>query len=139
MKKALGAGVACIVLATSSIVTPAVADSHNYRQQERVMSNYCDRHPGDHDCWDWNHHRDHWNESRYHDWYGRHRHDFGPADAAATLFGFVAGAAAGAISGGVNGATTESHRAACDARYRSYDWRTDTFMGYDGQRHYCRL
>jgi BA14K-like protein len=139
MKKALGAGVACIVLATSSIVTPAVADSHNYRQQERVMGNYCDRHPGDHDCWDWNHHRDHWNESRYHDWYGRHRHDFGPADAAAAVFGFVAGAAAGAISGGMNGATTGSHRAACDARYRSYDWRTDTFMGYDGQRHYCRL
>ncbi len=135
MKKALGAGVACIVLAASSIVTPAAADWHSHRQQERVMGNYCDHHPGDQDCWDWNHHRDHWNESRYHDWYGRHRHDFGPADAAAAIFGFVAGAAANAVAG----AAGTSHQAACDARYRSYDWHTDTYMGYDGYRHPCRL
>ncbi len=136
MKKALGAGVACIVVATSGILTPATAGSrHNYREQERVMGNYCDSHRGDHDCWDWNHHRDRWDKSRYHHWYGRHRHDFGPADAAAAIFGFVAGAAANAAAGTAN----TSHQAACDARYRSYDWSTDTYMGYDGRRHECRL
>jgi hypothetical protein len=32
-----------------------------------------------------------------------------------------------------------SHRAACDARFRSYDWHSDTYMGFDGKRHSCRL
>lgn len=31
------------------------------------------------------------------------------------------------------------HVARCEARYRTYDPRTDTFMGYDGRPHYCRL
>ncbi|KKB11369.1 hypothetical protein VE25_13135 [Devosia geojensis] len=33
----------------------------------------------------------------------------------------------------------EAHVAACYARYRSYDERTDTFMGYDGYRHRCMM
>jgi len=28
---------------------------------------------------------------------------------------------------------------ACARRYRSFDWRTGTFLGYDGRRHLCRL
>jgi hypothetical protein len=35
--------------------------------------------------------------------------------------------------------TRRGHVARCLARYRSYDPRTDTFMGYDGRPHYCRL
>jgi hypothetical protein len=35
--------------------------------------------------------------------------------------------------------TGDSHFAACDARYRSYDPGSDTFMGYDGMRHRCML
>lgn len=31
-----------------------------------------------------------------------------------------------------------SHEAWCFRRYRSYDPDSDTFMGYDGRRHYCR-
>jgi len=31
------------------------------------------------------------------------------------------------------------HVEACFARYRSYDPRTDTFVGYDGYRHRCDL
>ena len=31
-----------------------------------------------------------------------------------------------------------SHVRWCLNRYRSYNPRTDTFMGYDGHRHYCR-
>jgi BA14K-like protein len=31
------------------------------------------------------------------------------------------------------------HIARCEARYRSYDPLSDTFVGYDGRRHRCRL
>jgi len=31
------------------------------------------------------------------------------------------------------------HVERCDARYRSYDHRTDTFVGYDCDEHYCQL
>ena len=33
----------------------------------------------------------------------------------------------------------EIHVQRCYARYRTYDHRTDTYFGYDGQYHYCRL
>ncbi|WP_295814746.1 BA14K family protein [uncultured Nitratireductor sp.] len=33
----------------------------------------------------------------------------------------------------------ERHVARCYARYRSYDEYSDTFLGYDGYRHRCRL
>ena len=35
--------------------------------------------------------------------------------------------------------TWERHVERCYARYRSYDHRTDTFVGYDGGEHYCQL
>jgi BA14K-like protein len=139
MRKAISATLAWLVLATSSVATTASAEPYRFERQDRYVQNYCNDHWRDPDCRDWREHRHSWNDDRYHRWYDDHRNEFGPQDAAAAIFGFVAGAAAGAISGGMNGATTGSHRAACDARYRSYDWRTDTFMGYDGQRHYCRL
>lgn len=28
-------------------------------------------------------------------------------------------------------------RLRCSRRYRSFDWRTGTYLGYDGYRHYC--
>jgi hypothetical protein len=31
------------------------------------------------------------------------------------------------------------HIARCEARFRSYDRRSDTYLGYDGERHRCRL
>ncbi|MBN7762982.1 BA14K family protein [Nitratireductor aquibiodomus] len=33
----------------------------------------------------------------------------------------------------------DRHVARCHARYRSYDAYSDTFLGYDGYRHRCRL
>lgn len=135
MRKVVSATLASLVLATSGFGTTASAAPNRYERQDRYVQNYCNQHPRDRDCRDWRDHRHSWNEDRYNRWYRDHRHEFGPADAAAALFGFVAGAAAGAINGAANG----SHRAACEARYRSYDWRSDTFLGYDGKRHYCRL
>jgi len=31
------------------------------------------------------------------------------------------------------------HIARCEARFRSYDRWSDTYLGYDGKRHLCRL
>ncbi|HQZ11476.1 MAG TPA: BA14K family protein [Devosia sp.] len=31
------------------------------------------------------------------------------------------------------------HVARCEARYRSYDSRSDTYLGFDGNYHRCRL
>ncbi len=69
----------------------------------------------------------------YRDHY-RHR-DFRADDALAGVFGF----AAGVIAGSVNGAANGSHVAACEDRYRSYDRRSDTYLGFDGIRHDCML
>ena len=130
MKRTMVAAVSCIALAASAI--PQTASAARYHDQEQFMGNWCDSHPGDSDCNDWHHHRGHWNEARYHDWYGRHRDDFGPADTAATVFGFAAGTAAGLITGAINGAT----QPAC-VNFRSYDPADDTYRGRDGYRHHC--
>ena len=51
------------------------------------------------------------------------------------LFGFAIEAMGSALSAGA----TNSHVAACEHRFRSYDRSSDTYLGYDGKRHYCRL
>ncbi|MCC2096487.1 MAG: BA14K family protein [Hyphomicrobiales bacterium] len=38
-----------------------------------------------------------------------------------------------------SGYSEADYHAACDRKYKTYDLRTGTFMGYDGKRHYCRL
>ncbi|WP_040678131.1 BA14K family protein [Nitratireductor pacificus] len=53
----------------------------------------------------------------------RHRY-YGPAYAPAPVYG---------------GGSWQRHVARCYARYRSYDEYSDTFLGYDGYRHPCRL
>jgi hypothetical protein len=35
--------------------------------------------------------------------------------------------------------TSSRHVELCEDRYVSYDRRTDTFLGFDGDRHYCSL
>jgi len=140
MNKGLGTAVACLAIGASMLPTTASAQRYNQRfyNQDRYIENYCGGR-WDNDCNDWRDNRSRWDEPRYHGWYRSHRNHFGPGDAAASIFGFVAGAAAGAITGSINGANYGSHEARCDARYRSYDPGSDTYMGYDGHRHYCRL
>ena len=80
----------------------------------------------------------------YNPWWYHHHHVYhggyyhgggwGPgAGLAAGVLGFAAGAA---IANGIshNG---DGHEAACYRAYRSYDARTDTYLGYDGYRHPC--
>lgn len=59
------------------------------------------------------------------------------AAAAAGIIGLAVGAiAAGAASEGSSG---NGHVERCLNRYRSYDPSTDTYRGYDGRVHRCRL
>jgi hypothetical protein len=136
MNKILGTAVACLAIGVSFL--PATASAQRFHERDRYIERYCNDN-WDRDCDDWRYNRNRWDEARYHRWYRDRRDYFGPEDAAASVFGFIAGAAAGAITGSINGAAGGSHEARCAARYRSYDPATDTFMGYDGERRYCRL
>lgn len=55
----------------------------------------------------------------------------------------VIGALAGGVGGSILGAATtpsgatSGHANWCAQRYRSYDYATDTYLGYDGYRHRC--
>ena len=77
-----------------------------------------------------------WHHHYYHGYYGP-----GPGPAiGAGLLGFAAGAAlAGAAQNGYYADQDGGHVAACESQYRSYDIRTDSYLGYDGFRHTCEL
>ena len=104
----------------------------------------------------WYHNRQGWdrgrggwdNDNRY--WNRRHGRGWDDDNGAAValgLFGFAAGAMLGSQYGGGYGyggsygggscGPYDAHDRACDNRFRSYDWCSNTYMGYDGYRHYC--
>ncbi len=140
-------GLALSGVVALSAILPAQAQSvtMSYGQRYQVIQTYCDRNPWDPDCQDFYGGR--WDDRRYNDFYYSRRSSIDSI--ASGILGFTFGAAIGSIianenngRGGVvigraNG--YDSHASACYARYRSYDARTDTFMGYDGVRHRCRL
>ena len=71
----------------------------------------------------------HW---RGHRWRHHHRHhDNGGALAAGAIIGLAAGAIAANAAAGNNAV------AYCSQRFRSYDPRSGTYLGYDGYRHPC--
>jgi hypothetical protein len=82
-----------------------------------------------------------WNGGRH--YYRRHRDwdDNNGAGLALGLFGFAAGAVVGSqLQGGQGygyGGGYDAHDAACAQRFRSYDPNSNTYLGYDGYRHYC--
>ncbi|WP_127752523.1 MULTISPECIES: BA14K family protein [unclassified Devosia] len=97
---------------------------------------------------DW-HDRGDWRPRRHHHrgWRGN-----GGGAVAAGVLGFGLGAIVGGAIANDNrrgdrligpvydyGPSYSAHVRACYARYRSYDARTDTFLGYDGYRHRCNL
>jgi hypothetical protein len=76
-----------------------------------------------------------WHDGRYrhHGWrHGYpHRYGWGPA---------IGGLAAGAVIGGAianSRAQAAENDAYCSQRFKSYDPRSGTYLGYDGQRHPC--
>lgn len=136
MRKILYASLAAMLAASSgSAAFAQQRQHHGYQDRDNYVRNYCDDHGWDRGCRDWRDNRYGWDNNDYRRWYRNHYHDHGPEDAMAAIFGFAAGAITGAITGSQQG----SHVARCEARYNSYNPRTDQYLGYDGQYHYCRL
>lgn len=135
MRKLIGGALAAMFVVTTIPTVASAAPRYTHRDREHFVSQYCSQHPRDRDCRDWHSHGTRWDDARYHRWYRDHHDDFGPADAAAAIFGFAASVAGAAA----NAASDAGHVAACEARYRSYNSHTDMYLGYDGRHHYCRL
>ena len=140
MKKFISTVSAAALLGLSALagITPASAapwTTANYQQQDRYIGNFCDRNPNAAQCSDWRSNRSHWSNNQYQGFYRTHRNDSGfGGNVAAGLFGFAVGAALSGSPG-----YTSNHVSACENRYHSYNVRTDSFLGYDGIRHACRL
>lgn len=130
-------GAALIAVSGLSATTiPAMAQGHHSRSY--YVQSYCDRHPGDPDCHSWRSDRHRWGNRDYRRFYQRHESAF-PAFVGG-LFGFALGAAiANSANQGRIGSSWSEHVARCEARYRSYNPRTDSYLGYDGQYHRCTL
>ncbi|MGB3338961.1 MAG: BA14K family protein [Devosia sp.] len=148
--KVLRTGVLTAAL-TSAISLTAIAPAQaqnvtlNFGQRQQVIQTYCDRYPNDYDCRGY--YAGNWGRRDYDHFYRNRSNDLAPI--ASGIFGIALGAIiAGAIANENQGngdivvgrpGNYSSHVDACYARYRSYDERTDTFMGYDGVRHRCNL
>jgi hypothetical protein len=74
---------------------------------------------------------------QYRRWHRRHhgyyRRGWGPA-----LGGFAAGAIIGGALAAQQAQGQQDWIAYCSAKYRSFDPASGTYLGYDGERHYCR-
>lgn len=137
MKKLISALAAASMIGAMTLASAAPAEAANMNQRMRMVDDFCRAHPRDNDCNDW-HRRGHgWNNSNYQGFYHRHQNAF--PGTAAGIFGLAAGAI---IAGAVNNAqhtSASAHVRACEARYRSYNPRTDTFVANNGQRYACNL
>lgn len=147
IKSAAGVALTGVLAIASIMPVQAQSISIGFGQRDRVISTYCDRNPRDNDCR--RYHSGGWNDDDYGYFYRRHRS--GLDNVASGLFGFTFGAILGSAIANSNnnnnngggyyqgGGSSQNHVDACYARYRSYDARTDTFLGYDGYRHRCNL
>jgi len=141
--------ISSVIPAQAQILAPKSGPSQADR--DRVVQTFCQRNPRDRDCRTYS--RDRWDDRDYDRFYGRNRS--GLDNIASGLFGFGFGAIVGGAlanqnnnNNGYNGGGDRvisgpgygyNHVDACYARYRSYDERTDSFLGNDGYRHRCNL
>lgn len=142
MKKIAAVATSAALVLMTSLASIAPADAQRGPggpdQRQAFVANWCRTHPGDPDCRTFG--RGGWSDAQYHSWYLRHQHDRGFAPGAAGIFGFAAGAIlGGAAAAAASNARASNHVAACQARYRSYDPASDTYLGTDGRRHACAL
>lgn len=143
MGKILSAVMALTVAASSAITFAAPAEARRGdRYRGNDFQNYCYNYPRARECRDYraNNYR-HYDDRRY------HRRDRNRGnEAAAAIGGLVLGAIIGGVIANSERRSDErryyrgdSHQERCARRYRSYDYRTDTFIGRDGRRYYCNL
>lgn len=132
MRKLLTLALAGLISGTAMLapVTPSMADPRDIysnrgsqAEQWRLRNRDGDRHGR-------------WDRDDRRNWSRRDRDRFDDNDLAAGIVGLAVGTIAGAAIAGSSG---NSHVARCEARYQSYDVRSDTYLGYDGYRHGCPL
>lgn len=105
--------------------------------QSQYVANQCQMHPNWQGCGDWRRNHDHWGQAQYKQWY-RWNHGY-LGNFAAGLFGFALGAAITGMNQADQGSGYNTHVDRCEARYRSYNPRTDQYLGTDGRYHFCTL
>ncbi len=144
--KTIAAGVlAGLVAATSLVAAPDPASAQRWTRadRDRYIERWCDDRPRTEGCYEWRRDRGRWDDRRYRDWYRRHHDDDRDEAGIAALFGLGVGALLGGTVAGPlaepRGRDVTEHVRRCQERYRSYDPRTNTYLGYDGYRHPCRL
>ncbi len=135
MNKFISGVAAAALLSFSSLAGIASAAAAGpihpgYQEQDRYIGNYCDQNQYAPQCRDWRANHAIWGNHEYQDFYRTHRADtrFG-GSVAVGLFGLDVGVG--------NLGRTGVHVRACEARYHSYNRRTDRFLGYDGSFHVC--
>jgi hypothetical protein len=149
MHKIASATIAAALAGVMAIPAPAMAQSGSvnlsFGQQDRFVSQRCNNNPNWRGCDDFRRNHRNWDRDDYRRWYGSNRSSLG--NVGAGIFGFAVGAA---IASGINNNSDDGYRrggngaynahvAACEDRYRSYNAETDTYLGFDGDRHLCRL
>lgn len=138
MNRILALAATAVMVGATSLAAAAPASAAPMSRQQYV-ANWCSAHPGDRDCRDFRRHDRRWSDRQYRDWYWRHHQTRGFDPLAAGIFGFAAGAIIAGAAASARAHDGSAHVAACENAYRSYDVRTDTYLGYDGVRHQCRL
>lgn len=139
MRKLIAGALSATLLSASLVASAVPAQAANHSRTYYV-NNFCASHPRAPDCMDWRHNGHHWDNHHYRTFYRNHQSAF--PGLVAGIFGLAVGAAianSANNNGGYNNGGYNSHVARCEDHYRSYDPRTDTFMGYDGYHHRCML
>ena len=126
MKKIISMTLALAMVATSGASFAGASEAHS--RDGRYERYHHDRSYDRHRDYD----RGYYDDRRY-----RERRRNNDAEiAVAAIVGLALGAALASSS---RGSSVSSHARRCEQRYRSYDRRTDTYVGRDGRRYYCRL
>jgi len=139
-KKIVSAILGSVLAGAMMLPAPVAAQSGSLlegksKERDRFVSERCIEHPRWRGCDDWRKNRHRWSDNDYRRWYRWNEPSIGGI--AAGIFGLAVGAAI--VNSINNGGYSSSHVARCEARYRSYNARTDMYLGYDGQYHRCRL
>ncbi|ODN69201.1 BA14K family protein [Methylobrevis pamukkalensis] len=153
LQRAISGALAAAMVAGSLVATtvPAAAD----KRRDAYIERYYDNHPRDDNYRRWQRDRRNWRDDDYRRWYRNNQRRDRNDTAAAAIFGLAAGAIAGGVVGGAmnnsapvrgSGAPpagghafgSQGYYAYCSSKYRSFDASSGTYVGYDGNRHYCQ-
>ncbi|MGQ4273101.1 BA14K family protein [Terrihabitans sp. B22-R8] len=107
---------AALIGSTFLMSSPADAQrGQSNAERHRQVERYCARNPRDRDC-------------RNYRRGGRHSDE---------TLGSLFNKAGRAVVGGARAVGQTIANTACDVRYKTYDRRTNTYVGRDGRRHRC--